>query len=66
MKKLLFVLASAALMAIGCQESTENYDGLVHLTFEETFNNFPNPERGFYVPKNRPANKQFYFHCKKF
>ena len=56
MKKLLFVLASAALMAIGCQESAENYDGLVHLTFEETFNNFPNPERGFYVPKNRPAN----------
>lgn len=35
------------------EEPNEDYDGLTRLTFEESEKNFPNPERGFYVPKDR-------------
>lgn len=35
------------------EEPNEDYDGLTRLTFEESDKNFPNPERGFYVPKDR-------------
>ena len=51
MKKIALILAGASLaLCISCNKEgkTDPYEGLVHETYVETDEAFPNPERGFY------------------